>query len=525
MSLIASPLRHLPAWKKIGLKLKYAKEELEEDIANEITSRTLEEKSAANGKRKTPNRGELEVADANAGRTLKKSKQLKDTSPPSESLVNTISRPDEVLEEAQMADRTSARKRKSVSFTTETKAEDGDSSKQIDNAWLLSRLAKDPSSNPLTLNPALKSKPASRIPPNPSTPSNQAITSAPYQTSETPSTQPLNSPKSLTNSEKHKKKKGKPKHKSRGKQAIDPSQPDPPHLTYLHTYHTLPSTWKFSKPQQNYILRHLFSLRQIPASYDPALQSYLQGLKGGAARERLRAQAFDVRKEDNDWLASELPKTNTKELNGAMDTEPDSARHERRRREYEAQVQHMKQILRGKEEEREDREWEFCGEKEEWQRRLKRRRRAEAVLWGVGEAPAREEADEVKPRKSGSTNGVIAVNDRNRWMLGRDAQKMNGATAVPKKIVFRSEDGAATGTVHAIHGVCADAGDNVGSAVNGIDGHVKPPEPSGFRNGKKPRKRRAKKRTGVPDNDDTSSSSDDSSNSDAEMAGGSEIAD
>ncbi|KAK9460404.1 uncharacterized protein V1516DRAFT_652269 [Lipomyces oligophaga] len=64
--------------------------------------------------------------------------------------------------------------------------------------------------------------------------------------------------------------------------------------TYLYVYaHDRPS-WKFSKPKQNWVLRHLHNFSMIPESWESILLSYLEGLPIGSARMRVIADAKKI---------------------------------------------------------------------------------------------------------------------------------------------------------------------------------------------------------------------------------------
>ncbi|KAL9130135.1 MAG: hypothetical protein Q9217_001609 [Psora testacea] len=527
MSPVASSAsKHIPAWKKIGLKLTYAKEELEEDTEYKLPSTIVEVTSTTKKKRKISNNGEWGGGNADTEKAVKKFKKSKGTDVVVTSLVNGDFRQGSALEGKQSllqpVDKTPARTRKSVSFAPETKAKDEDSVKQIYKTWLSSQRANDPSFDPSTLNPALRSIAPPKPTPNLARSADQPSHSSTDQCLESASEPPSTPPQAFAQPTKPKKRKDRPKDRPRRERGADSSQPDPPHLTYLHTYHTSPSTWKFSKPYQNHILKHLFSLQKIPSSFDPTLLSYLKGLKGGRARQRIRTHALEVREEDERWLSSEMTKSEGSSEEGTMEMEPDTARHERRRREYEAQVKRVKEMLRKKEEEREDREWEYCGGKELWERRLKRRRRAEVVLWGVGETG---EADEAKAKQGSTTeqadNHLANGFSKNEWVLGRNAPTTNKATTAPTKIVFGNDDdavAAAPTAVKAVNGINGMSNGSIARATVSETTHVQKSEPGFTRDGKKPRKRKAKKRTGVPDDDDDTDSSSDSSSSESEKA-------
>jgi hypothetical protein len=62
-------------------------------------------------------------------------------------------------------------------------------------------------------------------------------------------------------------------------------------LSYLSLYHTSRSQWKFQKNRGTQLLKHAFSIDRVPPSYNPALATYLAGLKGTGARTRLAEAA------------------------------------------------------------------------------------------------------------------------------------------------------------------------------------------------------------------------------------------
>lgn len=70
-----------------------------------------------------------------------------------------------------------------------------------------------------------------------------------------------------------------------------------PHLIYLRTYHETPESWKFNKNHQIQLLKDVFNLYRIPPSYNDALSSYIRGLQGAAARERLGLLARSITSE------------------------------------------------------------------------------------------------------------------------------------------------------------------------------------------------------------------------------------
>ncbi|CAF9937083.1 hypothetical protein IMSHALPRED_011016 [Imshaugia aleurites] len=578
MSPIPEPLeKHVPAWKKLGLKLKFAKEEPEdtqptqngtvyhkkrkapadeeavtENVPAERSAKKVKKSKASAkeaGGRISENGTSQEPRDENKPR--KKIKNSKYSAGESVEAVNgnresqnepsNTERPSKKAKNSKLtkvastvsidgttgdsqerksspppvSKTTPASKAKSVSFTPDTKKKDGDSVKSLYKAWFAKQIATDPSFDPSTVSPALRSIVPSTVA-SPESPSPATSTSASISKSE---------PTTKVNKKHSKKPKIRLPKTSSG---AGPSRFDPV-LTYLTTHHTSPQTWKFSKPHQNQILKHLFSLSHIPSSHDIALYSYIRGLKGTSARSRIRKQALAVREEDNKWLAAE-PSDAEK-----METETVAQCIARRRRDYEAAVARIKQTLREKEDEREEIEWELSGEKEEWEERVRKRRRAEIVLWNVGEEEEEAaEGDGValpqqdpsggnagRQMKSGVAQLVHAARDPGPApRVGRGVgMGMGGVEVIDasgiakasqgKKVLF-SDDGptqaAGSTSVNGFGGGANGGGqangEKMSDVVNGANG-VNPK-----------RKRKRKRRTGVPDDDDSSSSESSSSSSD-----------
>ncbi len=582
MSPIPEPnQKHVPAWKKLGLKLKFAKEEPEDTQSSQNGSVDRKkrkapaqeeafgehapvERSAKKARKSKPKSKAEEAAEVVNGNgngfshepreedsIRKKIRTLKQEAEDSTGVVNGNNKPSKEPAKAERPSKkdkkpkvktdvptvsinrksdstheqesspppalrtTPASKRKSVSFTPDTKTKDGDSVKSLYKTWIANQIATDPSFDPLTVSPALRSIVPSVIasPESPS-PSSATSTSTSTLTSEQPTKDNKRPPK--------KPKRRLPKTSS----GPGPSRFDPV-LNYLTTHHTSPQTWKFSKPHQNQILKHLFSLNHIPSSYDTALLTYIHGLKGTSARSRVRKEALTVREGDENWLAAEPSDTEK------MENETVAQCIARRRRDYEAAVARIKQTLREKEDEREERDWELLGEKAEWEERVRKRRRAEIVLWNVGEKEEAPEGDGItlppqqdtfgdnagRRMKSGMAQLAQAARDPGPApRVGRGVgMGMGGVEVIDaggiargsrgRKVVF-GDDGAAA-QVGGMSGAVNGSGG--GNGVNGARGAttgVKKFDGQEQTNGVKlKRKRKRKRRTGVPDDDDSSSSS------------------
>lgn len=548
MSPISEPIqKHVPAWKKLGLKLKFAKEEpedtqfsrngtvnrkkrkasVDEEKEEGVGEHASVERSAKKAKKSKPRAEEAgEVVTGNGSsheprgedKTRKKVKKSKLETEESAHAVKKSSPPTTLTT-------TPASKPKSVSFTPDTKTKDGDSVKGLYKTWIANQVATDPSFDPSTVSPALRSIVPSIVA-SPESPSPSSVTSTSTSTADPTTKDRRNPPK--------KPKTRLPKTSS----GPGPSRFEPV-LAYLTTHHTSPQAWKFSKPHQNQILKHLFSLRHIPSSYDTALLPYIRGLKGTSARSRVRKEALAVREEDDSWLAAEPSETEK------MENETAAQCIARRRRDYEAAAARIKQTLREREEECEERDWEILGEKAEWEERIRKRRRAEIVLWNVGEEEEAPEGDSVALLPQLNTFGGNAGGQMNSGMaqlahaardpgpaprVGRGVgMGMGGVEVIDaggiakgsrgKKVVFGDSGAAQAGGTNRTNGLGRGNGvDGVDGADRATNGGVKRFDGQEQAIGGKPkRKRKHKRRTGVPDDDESSSES--SSGSSGEESG------
>jgi hypothetical protein len=125
--------------------------------------------------------------------------------------------------------------------------------------------------------------------------------------------------------EKKKKKKEKRK-KSENANTSESTSDDPttqqkssesPTLSYLSTYHTDRASWKFQKIRETQLFKHILSLEHIPTQYDAALLSYLQGLRGEAAKQRLRDVAQAAIKTDTEETKPDAKTENSEPTDGA----------------------------------------------------------------------------------------------------------------------------------------------------------------------------------------------------------------
>jgi hypothetical protein len=358
-----APELHIPAWKKLGLKLKYAQGNID-SVPPNLSPQTPDNDK----KRKRTSDDDASLLVRSFEREKQKKEKKKKTKTEVDALGSRVDddvfTPDATsrvsLQEEDSTSLDASRRggaRKSVSFTPDTKTTDGDSVKQLYKNWINSQLASDPSFDPSAL---------------------QIITPGVSQ--------------------KAKKPKGPKKSKAPSQQTKESSSlPHQATLNYLDTYYTSPSSWKFSKSRQTHLLRNIFSPNFIPPSYDPALKAYLSGLQGEGAKTRLREMARKIRAEDFQvpeyWDLDEARARGIKE-----DYEREKRRHKDR----------LKSSLKAneEEEEKEGKEKEDPVTREELENKIAARRMADIVLWSIGDEPD----PEVKPHTK-DTEDKIATAD------------------------------------------------------------------------------------------------------------------
>lgn len=115
-------VKHIPAWKKLGLKLKFAKEE--PDDANE----TLNHSAKSNKRRLSDDDPSGDAVNDNRAKKPKRPKLGKDriAETASEEATNAIALSKDQVP-AEIVSQSPTTKRKSVSFAPDTKTKDGES--------------------------------------------------------------------------------------------------------------------------------------------------------------------------------------------------------------------------------------------------------------------------------------------------------------------------------------------------------------------------------------------------------------
>ncbi|MCJ1362162.1 hypothetical protein MMC16_001264 [Acarospora aff. strigata] len=390
--------QHIPAWKKLGLKLKFAKDLSTQPIEGANNEAKPSKRKLVDDEVTVHNPKPTKSHNRKRTKTESSSDRPLAVNENAESSVREIS--------AEGADTSStplparSKKRKSVAFTPETKVEDGDSTKQLFYAWVAEQVAKDSNFKPEALGVAFKTV----------------------------------EPRSDTKFDTQEKLK-RPKKKEKQPRTVPSDTPTEqevyvhPAITYLQQYHESRKTWKFNKAKQTYILKHLFDIDKLPPSIDPALTSYIEGLQGADARSRVKKAAEAIREED-DKAKKTIEEENMEDP-------------VRRQQYYDTALKHLQAHIKGQIKEEQDVEKELDPE---WQQKFAKRKRAERILWTMGDSESGLKANAALQER-----GVLPSRDRGQ---------VNGDGGVKR---IKTNDGTA--------------------------------------------RRRRKRRTGVPDDDETSSSS------------------
>ncbi|KAL5324228.1 hypothetical protein ACEPPN_008772 [Leptodophora sp. 'Broadleaf-Isolate-01'] len=264
---------HIPAWRRLGLKLKSAQD-----------SPSVE--SPATPGDESSKRKRTSTDDSTPSKKLKKN---------STALVESSQEPitPQIL------------RKKSVTFTPETKHEDGDSIKQLFNSWKAEQQAQDPTFEFGNSNPA-------------------------FATPEPPKVEVKVDPK-LDEKERRVKrvkptqeKASKAKAKKPSKIVKPPTPSSRPFLQYLKQYCESRDTWKFNKNHQNHLLKHAFNVEVVPSDHVHFLYKYVEGLAGGV-RTRLRDTAIEIKVKDKEAGQAGFPE--------------DMVHPEKRQREYDVAME------------------------------------------------------------------------------------------------------------------------------------------------------------------------------------------
>lgn len=377
-----SPQTHVPAWKRIGLKLKYAKD-VPEPNDNEVNASAA--KSIEEGLQDVTNSQSLQP------KQKKRKKLLMSTdgeqSQAKRSKISTSAQPDKSSESSSTIRDSSDElvhgdthlllRKKSVSFTAETKEEDGSSATTLSKAWFSQQQSDQPH--------------VQTSPP-------EEVSDSVKVTTETGDQKTSTDPSAHSTPQSKKQKKAKNREKSL------PQEPEPAYIKYLETFHTDKASWKFNKSKQNDLLKNIWNIYRIHPDKNDALYSYISGLQGAAAAKRLHEGAENVL---NDIVKSQ--KTNIESMESSAS----------RKAAYEAALERQIEIYEASgagRNEHDDRELE---ELEELRQSVERGRRALGIIDLVAEkAGVQQQLQSTSTGQSMSLpttgSGTAALNSRRK---------------------------------------------------------------------------------------------------------------
>lgn len=370
-SLGTSPSERIPAWKRLGLQLKYAKEE-----DNVAKSPDIDSIIVTSQKRAQISPGDDQIIAA----PITKKRRVESPSLTS-GQVNGKSATSSKPSIAQRG----VRLKKSVSFTPETKVEDGDSSKTLHAAWEESDA--DYYERKAAEHDAAEAAEASQ--------SVKFIS------------QSLDSPTKL---------------EDQSQRVSDAPRKSRDALDYLDSYHKSRGLWKFQKNREVWILRHILSTEAIPSTFNIPLASYIHGLKSERAKSRVLVECQeDLEKDGPD-----------------RDSEEDHMEDPRRRKAYQEDA--IFRFKRSLEEFVDDEQRRADEEDPEYQRWLSRRRRAELVLWAVTPTSSTERSSVSSQDRSIQLPSSTTSRPTNGVLVQGQVKKKKNRTAVVEQSSDSEED-------------------------------------------------------------------------------------
>ncbi|KAF2643652.1 hypothetical protein P280DRAFT_496248 [Massarina eburnea CBS 473.64] len=170
-------------------------------------------------------------------------------------------------------------RRKSVTFTPDTKTVDGNSASNLFKKWVQDQKASEEFTDAEVAQfaPPPKLHPANDIPKSSATDSKDAKKAKKEKTkakaTEIEQTEPTKEPPNGVTAAVADKKKDSARY-----------------LDYLTQFHTDKPHWKFNKAKQNDVLNNALNIFRIPDEHSDALIAYVEGLQGSGVIERLRQQ-------------------------------------------------------------------------------------------------------------------------------------------------------------------------------------------------------------------------------------------
>ncbi len=269
----------VPAWKRLGLQLKCAQNVVGAGLRQDISpSKSKKRKRHVDDVSHRDSGVHPEPFIEQAGTTTSTTQPKKrkkhvpptPTQDPRKHPEPSIKQPGISTAQSHLTE-PNLKRTKSVAFTQDTKTTDGDSIKQLFQAWVKEQRAQDPSFRPEKAGDAFKIKNITSETTKDSPPK-QRKTAAKRNKSSHP--QPSTANDKTKDSHLH------------------------PALVYLLQHYHSPQDWKFNKARQLYLLRHVLDLERIPPKYTKPLCLYLGGLRGQGVRDRLKAKMEQVTNKD-----------------------------------------------------------------------------------------------------------------------------------------------------------------------------------------------------------------------------------
>lgn len=252
---------HVPAWKRLGLKLKYAKEQ--PDTTLTAISTNVQDHDPDVSERPAKRR---RIVKNNAGISPEQNGTHSSsdiaTQIPRSRGANTTNGSPPLPETSAGSLNQPIQRKKSVTFSEETKQEDGDSRTTIDFP------AGSPGSTPNRSRKLSKDEP----PENPTTTTNNDTEPTATNHDTTPT-----------------KKQSKPQSGKKSKQSkVSTKDKSSSALDYLTLHRSTRDSWKFNKILDVWILNHALDVQAIPSTHVPSLAGYVRGLPAKAgSRDRL----------------------------------------------------------------------------------------------------------------------------------------------------------------------------------------------------------------------------------------------
>ncbi|KAI6815714.1 hypothetical protein KC365_g14353 [Hortaea werneckii] len=277
--------QHVPAWKRLGLKLKYAKETAEPsgpasadtgDLGKggkRHSSSYADETASQPSKKQRLSPEDAQISakpnstdDNSHSPSRPKVKNVDNNRKASRGKHQTFDSEDEHPAENDVRGHSrKASHRKSVTFTADTKAHDAESDSDGETA------EEEPSELRKT---AAHEQPAS--------PENKLSKKEKKRLKQQ---QKSSAPSEGKNADDRATQVKKPKHQGTAE-----------YIEYLLQFYNDKANWKFNKNKQTELLKHLFNPWRIPAQYDDALVAYIEGLQGARAQQRVIEDAEAVLK-------------------------------------------------------------------------------------------------------------------------------------------------------------------------------------------------------------------------------------